>query len=161
MFELNGTLYTTEELKTAALNYNMDFGTYLKMMKQKGLVEKQVDSAGDPTVSQDAMGSAWDDGSLVQRELPQVDVTASKEEDTWIERTLGKNIATDFFGDLWRAGGQGWAQGATVDEAFDIYKKGKDISDTDLQNFIDINNQLEKKGMSDDIKEYETIKINK
>ena len=65
-------------------------------------------------------------------ELPQVDVTASKEEDTWIERTLGKNFATDWAGDIYRSFEQGLAQGATVDEAFDVYKKGKNISDEEL-----------------------------
>jgi len=90
---------------------------------------KAQGSTGDPTVSQESMGSQLDDGSLGPYDLPQVNVTDSQEEDTWIERTVGKNIVTDYFGDLWRAGKQGMAQGATVDEAFDVYKKGKDISD--------------------------------
>ena len=33
------------------------------------------------------------------------------EQDTAIERTFGKNVVTDFFGDLYRAGTQGIAQG--------------------------------------------------
>ena len=78
-------------------------------------------------MGQDDMGSQLDDGFSASYDLPQVDVTDSEEEDTWIERTVGKNIVTDYFGDLWRAGEQGIAQGATVDEAFDVYKKGKDI----------------------------------
>ena len=66
-----------------------------------------------------------DEADIGPIELPQVDVEGSKEEDTWIERTLGKNVATDYLGDLWRAGKQGIDQGATVDEAFDVYKKVK------------------------------------
>ena len=90
---------------------------------------KEIGLTVDPTVSQDDMGSQSDDGFSASYDLPQVDVTASQEDDTLIERTFGKNVATDFFGDLYRAGEQGMAQGATVDEAFDVYKKGKDISD--------------------------------
>ena len=99
-----------------------------------------------------------DDSALIQQELPQVDVTESQEDDTWIERTVGKNIVTDYFGDLWRAGEQGMAQGATVDEAFDIYKKGKDISDEELKRYIEVSNALDKTGASDEMREYEEIK---
>ena len=91
-------------------------------------------------------------------ELPQVDVEGSKEEDTWIERTLGKNVATDYLGDLWRAGEQGMAQGATVDEAFDVYKKGKNISDEELKRYIQVSDALDKTGASDEMREYEEIK---
>ena len=119
---------------------------------------KQVGSTVDSTVGQDIMESKLDDGSLVQRELPQVDVTASQEDDTWIERTVGKNIVTDYFGDLWRAGEQGLAQGATVDEAFDVYKKGKNISDEELKRYIEVSDALDKTGASDEMREYEEIK---
>jgi len=111
------------------------------------------------------MGSQTTDAAVGPVGLPEVTVSASadgslesQEKDTWIERSLGKNVATDWLGDIWRAGGQGWAQGATVDEAFDIYKKGKNISDADLERFIEINKRLEERGMSDEMKEYERIK---
>lgn len=39
------------------------------------------------------------------------------EQATAIERTFGKNEFTDFFGDIYRAGVQGQAQGGTVDES--------------------------------------------
>ena len=32
---------------------------------------------------------------------------AQKEKDTWLEEMLGKNFATDFFGNMWRAAMQG------------------------------------------------------
>ncbi len=102
-----------------------------------------------------ATGDEVDVGPI---ELPQVDVEGSKEEDTWIERTLGKNIATDFLGDLWRAKEQGFAQGATVDEAFDVYKKGKNISDEELRRYIEVSDALDKTGASDEMREYEEIK---
>ena len=119
---------------------------------------KAQGSTVDPTMSQDDMGSQLDGGFSASYDLPQVDVTASQEEDTWIERTLGKNVATDFFGDLWRAGEQGLAQGATVDEAFDVYKKGKNISDAELNRYIEVSDALDKTGVSDEMREYEEIK---
>ena len=115
-------------------------------------------STVDPTMSQDITGSQSDDGSLGPYDLPQVNVTDSQEEDTWIERTLGKNVATDYLGDLYRAMQQGMAQGATVDEAFDIYKKGKDISDEELMRYIEVSDALDKTGASDEMRQYEKIK---
>ena len=86
------------------------------------------------------------------------DHTKSQEKDTWIERTLGKNAVTDFAGDLYRAARQGIAQGKTVDEAFDVFKKGKDISEEDLKAFVEINKELETYGPSDEMRQYEKIK---
>jgi len=64
MFELNGIEYSRQDLVEAADKYNNgDFDGYLQDMKKKGLVEKQVDSTVDPTMSQDDMGSELDDGS--------------------------------------------------------------------------------------------------
>ena len=68
MFELDGIEYSTEDLQRAANKYDMDFDSYLENMKGKGLVEKQVDSTVDPTVSQDDMGSQSAGGSS---ELPE------------------------------------------------------------------------------------------
>ena len=52
-----------------------------------------------------------------QKEQPE-----TQEEDTLIERTFGKFFVTDYLGDLYRATQQGFAQGATVDEALDVFK---------------------------------------
>ena len=113
------------------------------------IVGKQVSSTVDPTL---------DDDFSASYDLPQVDVAASQEDDTWIERTFGKWVATDYLGDLWRAGEQGFAQGATVDEAFDVYKKGKDISDEELRRYIEVSDALDKTGASDEMRRYEEIK---
>ncbi len=37
-------------------------------------------------------------------------LSESQEDDTFIERALGKNLVTDFFGDIYRAGVQGFEQ---------------------------------------------------
>ena len=38
-----------------------------------------------------------------------------------------------FFEDLWKSATQGWAAGASVNESFDIYKKGANVSDEELE----------------------------
>jgi len=63
MFEINGTNYSIEDLQSAASAQSMDFDLYLEKMKEKGLVEKQAGLTGDPTMSQESMGSQLDGGS--------------------------------------------------------------------------------------------------
>ena len=63
MFELNGVNYSIEQLQNAADKYGMDFEMYIEKMKEKGLVEKQAGSAGDPTMGQESMGSNLETGS--------------------------------------------------------------------------------------------------
>ena len=65
MFELDGVELTMQDLEFVASRKNMDFDTFLQDMKNKGLVEKQTDSAtADPTV-ESSMDSGSDDGSSV------------------------------------------------------------------------------------------------
>ena len=138
MYKLNGTNISLEQLQNFANDNNTDVDTLIQTLP--GLEEIK---SGRPV------------GPF---SLPEVEVSGSSEKDTAIERTFGKFFLTDFFGDLYRAGAQGIAQGQTVDEAFDVFKKGENVSDEELQRFIDINNQLKKYGPSDEMKEYEKIK---
>jgi len=63
MFEYKGVEYSREQLVDAANRYNNgDFEGYLEDMKNKGLVEKQAGSTGDPTMSQRSMGSDLETG---------------------------------------------------------------------------------------------------
>ena len=154
----NGFTYTEDELRIYAGQEGKSLEEYIKSKPLTLKRGKAQGSTVDPTMGQESMGSQLDDGSSVSYGLPQVDVTASQEDDTAIERIFGKNVATDLFGDLYRAYSQGLAQGATVDEAFDIYKKGKNISDAELNRYIEVNNALDKTGASDEMREYEEIK---
>jgi hypothetical protein len=88
----------------------------------------------------------------------EVSQKLSQEEDTAIERVFGKNVVTDFMGDIYRAGKQGWLQGSSVDESFDVFTKGKDISEQDLKDFVEVQKELQKYGPSDEMREYERIK---
>ena len=79
------------------------------------------------------------------------------EEDTAIERVFGKNVVTDFFGDIYRAGAQGLAQGASVEETFDVFA-GRNVTDEEIQAYINADNKIRARGVSEEMQEYERIK---
>ena len=76
------------------------------------------------------------------------------EKDTMLERVVGKNEVTDFFGDLWRAGAKGFETGNTVDEALELSLKGASASKQDIADFIRVNEQLNATGPSDEMKAF-------
>ena len=76
------------------------------------------------------------------------------EKDTMLERVVGKNEVTDFFGDLWRAGAKGYETGNTVDEALELSLKGASASKQDIADFIRVNEQLNATGPSDEMKAF-------
>lgn len=79
---------------------------------------------------------------------------ATGERDTWLERTVGKNEVTDFFGDLWRAGAKGFQTGNTIDENLELSLKGTAASNEDIQDFIRVNQELNSIGISDEMKAF-------
>lgn len=87
----------------------------------------------------------------------QLGVTPTAEKDTAIERMFGKNEVTDFFGDLYRSGVQGQAQGATVDDALNLFAKGQDISDEDLKEYIESVRNMESFGPSEEMQDFTKI----
>lgn len=106
-----------------------------------GLKKKRNEEAPD-TVSESAIGFS---------ELP------TGEKDTLLERTFGKNHVTDFFGDIYRAGVQGLAQGATVDDALKIFYEGEDVDQEDLEDYIAAVQKMESYQPSDEMKEFDEI----
>ena len=80
-----------------------------------------------------------------------------KEKDTAIERAFGKNFLTDFFGDLYRSGAAGMAQGATLDESLELFAKGQNVTDQDIQEFIQAQQSLQLRGESDEMKDFNRI----
>ena len=79
------------------------------------------------------------------------------EKDTAIERTFGKNVVTDLFGDLYRAGAAGQAQGGSVDESLELFAKGADASDEDIQDFIAAQKRMQDAGESDEMRDFQKI----
>ena len=72
-------------------------------------VEKQTDSTGDPTVSQDTMGSQLDDGS------------SESQDGSWFSNT--------WFG-------RGWDAASTTGEAADMLMEGSNVNMETIQEFI-------------------------
>ena len=81
----------------------------------------------------------------------------SQEKNTWIENAFGKNTVTDFVGDLYRSGKQGWAAGQSVDEALEVYKKGTNLSSEDLQAFLAANKRMQEAGVTDEMLNYQKM----
>ena len=79
------------------------------------------------------------------------------EKNTAVERVFGKNFATDFLGDLYRSGAAGRAQGATLDESLELFFKGNNVTDQDIQEFIEAQQSLQNIGESDEMKEFNRI----
>ena len=81
----------------------------------------------------------------------------TQEDDTLLEDFFGKNIITDFFGDMYRAGAQGQAQGGSLDESLELFIKGKDVTDEDIQDFIIAQERMNNAGQSDEMRDFSKI----
>tara|TARA_R110002020_G_scaffold143531_3_gene315852 strand:- start:5335 stop:10563 length:5229 start_codon:yes stop_codon:yes gene_type:complete len=79
------------------------------------------------------------------------------EKNTAIERMFGKNEVTDFFGDLYRSGVQGYRQGATVDDAINLFAQGQDVSDEDLNEYIQEYRNLKSVAPSEEMQDFSDI----
>ena len=104
--------------------------------------------------------SGLEAGLSEQPTQPDVKVNAfaqTGEKDTLLERVVGKNDFTDFFGDLWRATSQGSAQGATLDDALKVFSTGEDISTEDLNEYIAAVKNMDSYGASDEMKDFDRI----
>ena len=55
---------------------------------------------------------------------------------------------------MWRAGKQGFGQGATIDDALNIYTRGANISEADLQEYIQVVKQMDRLPMSDEMRDF-------
>ena len=82
---------------------------------------------------------------------------AEGEKNTWVEDFAGKNFVTDFFGDIYRAGAAGQAQGGSVDESLELMTKGKDVTDEDIQDFLAAQERMASQGESEEMKEFNKI----
>ena len=160
-------LYTSL-FKAKLLNINFDkFAQYFESEKYRRQVYDVVSKKKMFTKSFESFDKAF---SLPDVEAPETKVgvdkdgndimiggKVSQEKNTWLEDSFGKNSVTDLFGDMYRAGKQGWAAGRSVDEALEVYKKGRDLSDQDLQAFLDANKRMREAGVSDEMLEYNRI----
>lgn len=91
---------------------------------------------------------------------PLEDTSSESQEDKYgfekpFQGTFFGDVVLDFFGDIGRAFESGVAAGTSVDEAFEIYKKGASVSDDDLDAFIAADKRIQSKGTSDEMLEYQ------
>jgi len=148
-----GTLEKSQKLYTA-LNEAGDYTkSFEDFQSQFGFAEagKTNDSAN---VDLNVESQKEDTGSKSENGLSESvdasDFSNTKEENTWLENTFGKNEFTDFFGDLYRAGEAGWAAGASVDEAFDVFK-GKEATNEEIYSFLEKSRGMENAGQTDEM----------
>jgi hypothetical protein len=87
----------------------------------------------------------------------RLNVTPTAEKDTAIERAFGKNEVTDFFGDIYRAWKTGAGQGATVDDAIKVFASGSNVSDKNLQQYIDAVENMESFAPSEEMQDFTRI----
>jgi len=85
------------------------------------------------------------------------DYSSTGEENTDLEDFFGKNFLTDFLGDIYRAGAQGQAQGGSIDESLELFAKGKDVTDEDIQDFIIAQEKMANAGQSDEMRDFNKI----
>ena len=85
----------------------------------------------------------------------------SEENKFWFEQLLG-NIpvasgSADFFGDMIRAGQQGYAQGQSVDDAIRLFAKAANASEEDIEAYISAVEKMEAFPESDEMKEFSKL----
>ena len=79
----------------------------------------------------------------------------SGEKDTALERTFGKNVVTNWLGDIYRAYEGGAAKVDVVDPTMNIFgKKASEIDENSLKEFVDYTNKLKNVPVTDELKEY-------
>lgn len=87
------------------------------------------------------------------------DYNDARNNNTLLERTFGYNAFTDFFGDIYRGSEVGSVQADAVDHFMEVMeKKTSEVTETDIQNFIEAQKRLESQPESDEMKEFkETV----
>ena len=99
--------------------------------------------------SKEDMASQSESGSL--ESIDPDDFENTQEKNTWIEDAFGKNQITDFVGDFIRAGKSGIAAGTSVDEAYDLFKYGNEMTDQQLNDFLEAQRDMEAGGQTDEM----------
>ena len=144
---VNGITYSKNELEQFAVS---------KDTTLTNLLEKNPNiQAKTSPVNQSAFAEP---GTALNMGLSSGNIlSASQEDDTAIERLLGKNVVTDFFGDIYRAAEQGFEASQAVGENLDIYNKGVDATDAEIIDFINKNQKVAGTKMSDEMIDFQRI----
>lgn len=147
MFEYNGQQYSATQINAAASKSGMSVEDYIKANNITTAKTSPTNQSAfvEPVT---ALNTGFNSGSTLSE---------SQEDDTFIERALGKNIVTDFFGDIYRAGVQGFQQSQAVGENLDIFNQGVDADDETILEFIKANKKAQGTKMSDEMRDFSRI----
>ncbi len=119
-----------------------------------GVKKKDSDLPVQEEVTESITEVETPDTSLVSSESLIFEEEPSQEKDTLIERTFGKNVVTDFLGDLYRSATQGLGQAQTVDDALEIFTKGSTATDEDLTDYIKAIQESESYQETDEMRDF-------
>ncbi len=94
---------------------------------------------------------------------PEISVSMPQnvEKDTWIERFAGKNtpilgpLNADFFGDIYRDLFKGYQEGKSIPMTEKLYQQGANISDADLEKYVNAVSAQQTYGVSDEMRQFE------
>ena len=161
-------LYLDNGIISDAISYDMF--SQSNEQQQQGLYDLGVAQGLFETTDLNTFKTAWSQkknarqepdgesvleaGTSVQPESPTTRRIQTGETDTALERTFGKNSFTDFFGDLYRAGSLGAAQGRSVNDALALFASGKDVSEEALDDYRQAVMDIQAQGTSEELLDY-------
>jgi len=115
-------------------------------------------NTGQPPSERDMLATQRDVTASQREQANTPNLSADiQEKNTWIEDAVGKNFLTDFVGDIWRAGKQGFVQGNTSDEGWELMLKGADSSPEDILEFMQAQEEIRQLGETDEMKKFNQI----
>jgi len=143
-YEYDGESYPESSLRDL---YTDSFDDYV----EQGVLTK-VDGLGKPIAVEDS-------ATARDMDLESEDgLSGSQEEDTFLERTFGKNEVTDWFGDMYRAKEQGFLQAESVDPSIKLMTAGAEASVLDVYKYVQKNKEIAEKSMeSDEMKDFNRV----
>ena len=157
--ELEGVdLQLLKDYTETAIKYNYDYDIINpKFPELEGVGVKKKEDSISVTPEQN-VELVSEDTSLGTPTSPiNQPETLKGEENTILENVVGKNFLTDFVGDIYRAGKQGFVQGNTADESYDLMFKGSDASPQDIAEFIQSQQELASLGETDEMSSFNKI----
>lgn len=129
---------------------NVDQETFMSAFNFMDVKKKD---SSDSTMGQEDMASDVEDISLESTDSDP----ESTEVKTAFEKRFGKNNFTDLVGDIYRAWHQGKAQGASIDESLDLWSSGENVTNEQIQDFIEAQRQMQNQGVSDEMQNFSKI----
>ena len=115
---------------------------------------QKAGKTSDPVNVEATAGSKNDTASQSEdtfSESPFYNYGETQEKEGYFESTFGKGFLTNLADDFTRVVGGGAAQGGGVNEAFDLYKFGPDMTEEQYKNLVDSSRRLEEYGQTDEM----------